>query len=43
MPSTAHMVHEDHIMDVNSESLKENDVILIKPGEKIAADGVIIR
>ncbi len=29
-------------MDVKTESLKENDVILIKPGEKVAADGVII-
>ena len=42
IPSDAHMVHGDHIMDVMTESLKENDVILIKPGEKIAADGVII-
>lgn len=42
MPSDAHMVHGDHIMDVKTESLKENDVILIKPGEKVAADGVII-
>ena len=42
MPSDAHMVHGDHIMDVKIESLKENDVILIKPGEKVAADGVII-
>ena len=42
MPSDAHMVHGDHIMDVKTESLKENDVILIKPGEKIGADGIII-
>src|SRR5687767_5065489 len=42
MPSDAHMVHGDHIMDVKTESLKENDVILTKPGEKVAADGVII-
>jgi Cu2+-exporting ATPase len=42
MPSDAHMVHGDHITEVKTESLKENDVILIKPGEKIAADGVII-
>lgn len=41
MPSDAHMVHGDHIMEVKTESLKENDVILIKPGEKVAADGVI--
>jgi Cu2+-exporting ATPase len=42
MPSDAHMVHGDHIMEVKTESLKEGDIILIKPGEKIAADGIII-
>jgi Cu2+-exporting ATPase len=42
MPADAHMVHDDHIMDVKTESLKENDIILIKPGEKVAADGAII-
>jgi len=42
MPSDAHMVHGDHIMDVKTESLKEGDVILIKPGEKIAADGIVL-
>ena len=42
MPSHAHMVHDGHIMDVKTQSLKENDIILIKPGEKVAADGVII-
>lgn len=41
MPADAHLVHGDHIMDVKTETLKENDVILIKPGEKVAADGVI--
>jgi Cu2+-exporting ATPase len=42
MPSDAHLVHDDHVMDVKTGSLKENDVILIKPGEKIAADGIIM-
>ena len=42
MPSDAHLVHGDHIMDIKTESLKENDIILIKPGEKIAADGIVI-
>lgn len=41
MPATAHLVHGDHIMDVKTDSLKENDLVLIKPGEKIAADGII--
>jgi Cu2+-exporting ATPase len=42
MPSDAHMVHEGgHVMDVKTDSLKTGDIILIKPGEKVAADGVI--
>jgi len=42
MPANAHLVHADHIMEVNTQSLKQNDIILIKPGEKIAADGVVV-
>jgi Cu2+-exporting ATPase len=42
MPDEAHLVHEDHIMDVKTASLKQDDVILIKPGEKVAADGLIV-
>jgi P-type Cu2+ transporter len=41
MPDDAHLVHGDHIMDVKTETLKEGNVILIKPGEKVAADGII--
>lgn len=41
MPGDAHLVHGEHIMDVKTEMLKENDVVLIKPGEKIPADGII--
>jgi Cu2+-exporting ATPase len=41
MPANAHLVHGDHVMHVKTQSLKENDIILIKPGEKIAADGEI--
>ena len=42
MPSDAHLVHGDHIMDVKTTALKENDVVLIKPGEKITADGTVV-
>jgi Cu2+-exporting ATPase len=42
MPSDAHLVHGDHVMDVKTETLKAGDVILVKPGEKIAADGEIV-
>ncbi len=41
MPSDAHMIHGEHIMEVKTDSLKEGDLILIKPGEKVAADGII--
>ena len=42
MPSDAHMVMGDKIQDVKTDSLKEKDVILVKPGEKVAADGIIL-
>jgi Cu2+-exporting ATPase len=41
MPSDAHMVMPDMVHDVKTDTLKENDIILIKPGEKVAADGII--
>lgn len=41
MPDDAHLVHGDHIMEVKTSSLKTNDMILVKPGEKVAADGLI--
>jgi Cu2+-exporting ATPase len=42
MPSDAHMVMADMIHDVKTDSLKENDIILVKPGEKVAADGIVL-
>ncbi len=42
MPSDAHMVMADMIHDVKTGSLKEKDIILVKPGEKVAADGIIL-
>ena len=41
MPSDAHLVMPDRVQDVKTDTLKENDVILVKPGEKLAADGII--
>ncbi|HEX5168592.1 MAG TPA: heavy metal translocating P-type ATPase, partial [Cyclobacteriaceae bacterium] len=42
MPSEAHLVQGDKILEVKTEELKEGNIILIKPGEKISADGVIV-
>ena len=41
MPSDAHKVMDDKVHDVKTDTLKENDIILVKPGEKVAADGII--
>jgi Cu2+-exporting ATPase len=41
MPSEAHLVQGNNVTDVKTASLKPGDIILIKPGEKIAADGII--
>ncbi|RAJ79172.1 Cu2+-exporting ATPase [Chitinophaga dinghuensis] len=41
MPAEAHLVKGNDIQEVKTDSLQPNDVILIKPGEKIAADGVV--
>ncbi len=41
MPADAHMVMPGMVHDVPTSTLKQNDVILIKPGEKVAADGII--
>ncbi|BAI61380.1 copper-transporting P-type ATPase [Methanocella paludicola SANAE] len=42
MPSEAHMVHDGHVMDVKVEELKPGDKVLVKPGEKVPVDGIVI-
>ena len=42
MPADAHMVMPGMVHDVKTDTLKENDIILVKPGEKVAADGIIL-
>jgi Cu2+-exporting ATPase len=42
MPADAHMVMPDMVHDVKTTTLKTNDIILVKPGEKVAADGIIL-
>ena len=41
MPSDAHMLMGEMIHEVKTDTLKEGDIILVKPGEKVAADGII--
>ncbi|MBY0349177.1 MAG: cadmium-translocating P-type ATPase [Hydrotalea flava] len=42
MPADAHMVMPEMVHDVKTDTLKANDIILVKPGEKVAADGIIL-
>jgi len=41
MPAEAHKMNGEEIEEVKTATLKEGDIIMIKPGEKVAADGII--
>lgn len=44
LPSQAHLIKEDdQIVDVSISELIPGNIVLIKPGEKIPSDGVIIK
>lgn len=44
IPGEAHRVHEDgSTEDVPVEELEQGDKVLIKPGEKIPADGIVVK
>ncbi|BBN59874.1 copper-translocating P-type ATPase [Hydrogenovibrio marinus] len=43
MPTTAHKISEgNNLIEVNLEDLKPGDKVLVKPGEKIPSDGVVL-
>lgn len=42
MPSTAHVLKNDEIIDIPIEELKSDDIVIVKPGEKIPVDGIIM-
>ncbi|GIX41482.1 MAG: heavy metal translocating P-type ATPase [Leptospiraceae bacterium] len=42
LPKEAHKIENNSIIDVPLEKIQKNDILLIKPGEKIPADGIII-
>ena len=41
MPAEAHRIVGDKIEDIRLEELQKGDLILIRPGEKVPADGVV--
>lgn len=43
IPDTAHLVKDGQITEVNTSELREGDIILIKPGEKIPSDGIVLK
>lgn len=43
IPDIAHVKRGIEIKDVNVSELKKNDIILVKPGEKIPTDGIIVK
>ncbi|MFX1413963.1 MAG: copper-translocating P-type ATPase [Promethearchaeota archaeon] len=42
MPSTAHLMRDGEIVDVEISKLRIQDKVLIRPGEKIPSDGLIL-
>jgi Cu2+-exporting ATPase len=42
MPTTAHLVKNSEIIEVPVSELKKEDTILVRPGEKVASDGIIL-
>jgi len=44
IPSKAHLIKEDEsIIDVPTSQLKRGDKVLVRPGERVPADGIIIK
>ncbi len=43
MPNTAHLIKDGEVVEVHTSELNSGDKILIKPGEKIPADGIIVK
>ncbi len=41
-PNIAHLKQDSNIVDIPPKDLKLNDVVIVKPGEKIPTDGVVI-
>jgi len=42
MPSQAHLLKDGNIIDVDLSELNKGDIVIVKPGEKVPSDGVIV-
>lgn len=43
LPKEAHLKTDNGVKEVEIDSLKEGDIVIVKPGEKVPADGEIIK
>lgn len=43
MPNTAHLIKDGQVIETDVSNLKSEDKILVKPGEKFPADGIIVK
>ncbi|WP_292464454.1 heavy metal translocating P-type ATPase [Methanolobus sp.] len=43
MPSVAHLIKDDEIVDVQVDELEVDNRVLVKPGEKVPVDGVVTK
>nr|WP_230679887.1 copper-translocating P-type ATPase [Pontibacter sp. 172403-2] len=43
MPAEAHVIKDGQTLTVKVEELRPGDIILIRPGEKVPADGVVVQ
>jgi len=41
-PKTAHLIRKDQELEVAVEEVQVDDILLVKPGERIPVDGVIL-
>lgn len=43
IPATAHVIRDGRIVDLPTEKVRKGDRLLVKPGEKVPIDGVVIK
>ena len=43
IPDNAHLLKWENIIETAVDELKDDDVVLVKPGEKIPTDGVVVK
>lgn len=43
LPKQAHLLKDGKEVDTNIIELKEGDIVLVKPGEKVPADGIVLQ